>query len=624
MIDQRVIDDRYAAKDEQVSLNYPRKHEIFVPQAFKALRYDGPGSATSHFEDESSWGKTSTRQGLGGFLMSYLSSPYSIETPLVILGHPGSGKSLLTEILAARLANSQFTALRIPLRDITAEAEVRTQLQDQISQDARRDIEWAEYSESMKATPPVVILDGFDELLQASGKVHAHYLKRVHEFQRREALDSCPVRVIVASRITLIDKAFLPPGCTVIRLEEFDEQRRKQWIKVWNTANQPFFDAQGIRPFGIPKNDKIIELSWQPLLLLMLALFDSESNQLRKHGDLDQTLLYNSLLRRFIERERLKEESGSNFHELGRSEQEEEIDSDMRRLGVAAMSMFNRRALHILKDDLDNDINYFNLQRQFEDTSGRLLSQAELLLGSFFFIHESKSSSRLADATVHEPDAAAFEFLHNTFGEFLTADFILSHVITEAVTVSKFRSDPDLEKELDRRLSEPDKLLDAWFSALSFTPLYTRPVIVAMIREWGRHILRLKGMDPDEFISSLGEIVTRQIRQLLAGNTAPSSIMTGTRTTPYGTVPLLGHYAIYSLNLIILITMLSKDEYVFDESLIPSRHEGGPRPWDQLTSLWRSWLAIDDLSGLATVVEANRRQRQGSCEVASEIDGANR
>ena len=297
-VEARIIDDPFEGQDGAPALRYPKKAEIFVPQAFKVLRAAAPTGAPVRLEDEGAWAAVDARDALGPFLLSYLSSPYSTETPLILLGHPGSGKSLLTEILAARLAVPGFNPIRVELRNIDADGELQTQIEQQIRRDTGRDVDWVVLAEDLNAAPPLVILDGFDELLQASGQVHANYLDKVQQFQRREAVQGRPVRVLVTSRITLIDKAHVPPGSTVIRLEDFDASRRERWISVWNGQNQNFFKESGTKPFQVPsQQSEVSELARQPLLLLMLALFDSDGNQLRTSRQLDQTLLYHSLQR---------------------------------------------------------------------------------------------------------------------------------------------------------------------------------------------------------------------------------------------------------------------------------------------------------------------------------------
>src|SRR5262249_44831883 len=58
--------------------------------------------------------------------------------------------------------------------------------------------------------PPLVILDGYDELPQASGQVFASYINDAERFQEGQAEQGRPVRIIITSRVTLIDKASIP------------------------------------------------------------------------------------------------------------------------------------------------------------------------------------------------------------------------------------------------------------------------------------------------------------------------------------------------------------------------------------------------------------------------------
>ena len=242
--------------------------------------------------------------------------PYGAQAPLLILGHPGSGKSLLTKVYAARLEYPRYTVVRVELRDADPTVSIQKQVEDQIRKDTGYDVNWADLADNLPFSPPVVILDGYDELLQATGKLFTDYLDQVQRFQRDALIQNRPVRVIVTSRITLIDKAIIPPGTTVMRLEPFDEPRRAEWITRWNAYNAGYFQQSGVKPFTLPDNEGLAELAEQPLLLLMLAIFDSAGNALSERPDLDQTLLYDELLRRFIERELGKGQHGAAFSGL--------------------------------------------------------------------------------------------------------------------------------------------------------------------------------------------------------------------------------------------------------------------------------------------------------------------
>lgn len=539
-IEQPIIDDRY--DDDGPVLAYPTKAESYVPQAYRVIRYT---SAAQHLEREDAWSQHPVLDDLGPFLLRHLESPYSVQTPLLVLGHPGSGKSLLTHVLAARLAYPAYTTVRVELRDVNPDADIQAQVEAQIRKDTGRDVNWAEFASNLAMSPPVVIFDGYDELLQATGNLFADYLEQARRFQRREAVQGRPVRVIVTSRITLIDKSVVPRDSTIVCLESFDASRRAAWTAVWNASNEAYFRQAGVAPFSLPDNEPLTRLAEQPLLLLMLALYDSRANELGSRPDLDQTLLYHALLVRFIDRELSKGKSGTEFRRLPEPDR-------------------------------------------------------QAVLGSFFFIHESRSGPDEAGGP------AAFEFLHNTFGEFLAADFILRRVLAETNAIRAVSGDPSLADMLRQRLAS---VSHTWFACLVHTPLHTRPNVLTLLREWAAHRTREQSRPGGELLRALDEVVTTQLRAVLTGGALPdvsAKHQDGT-DAPYDQQPALGHLAIYTLNLILLRCYLAQepDPYVLDEASLGGQ-PAGTRAWDRLTSLWRSWFSAESLSALASLATATR------------------
>jgi hypothetical protein len=77
----------------------------------------------------------------------------------------------------------------------------------------------------------------------------------------------------------------------------------------------------------------------------------------------------------------------------------------------------------------------------------------------------------------------------------------------------------------------------------------------------------------------------------------------------FGGHPLLGHIAIYSINLILLRVIVSDEPFVFDETQIGT-YEDGARPWDRLTHIWRSWFAVDNLNAVTAIMVADREESQ--------------
>jgi hypothetical protein len=449
----------------------------------------------------------------------------------------------------------------------------------------------------------LIILDGYDELLQASGKVFSSYLMKVQGFQQRQNEQKRPVRVIVTSRITLIDKAEIPLDTTILRLLEFDKTQINAWIQIWNQANTHYFSGKNIKNFSLPNQNsrdvkKIEAIAEQPLLLLMLALYDSQSNELHNNQALDRTRLYDNLLRRFVDRERSKDDEFNKYDQVSKNNQ---MNIEMKRLGVAALGMYNRRKVHILTNELNNDLKFFELEREQTESSERALTQGDLLLGSFFFIHQSKSQQTAGTSQHHEYDSA-FEFLHNTFGEFLTADFILRSTFDEAIDYQE-SNDRNRRKTLD----DANGFKTTWLACLIHTPLFTRPVVLEMMCEWSKHILQDEKADKEQFIQYLDTIIYNQIERLLDKKEMPPLICNNSPST-FKDYPLLGHIAIYSINLILLRLMFAVP-FIFSESKIMA-HEDGTRPWDRLIHIWRSWFSLDNLNGLTAIMQAQRKDTE--------------
>ncbi len=118
----------------------------------------------------------------------------------------------------------------------------------------------------------------------------------------------------------------------------------------------------------------------------MLAIYDAEGNKLVKSKSLDRTILYYNLLRLFVKRERAKDR---NFENLNASDQEKKLDFEMRRLSIVALGMYNRRKLYIFSPELNDDINFFILDKSDLSVSSRggrpLIPADQLLVVSFLF-----------------------------------------------------------------------------------------------------------------------------------------------------------------------------------------------------------------------------------------------
>ncbi|MEG8281208.1 hypothetical protein Q5694_33805 [Streptomyces sp. AHA2] len=399
------------ADAEEAGLVMPTLESGYIDPAFRLAHEHSSGR---HLSSDDWWLTQPVREDLGEFLAAHLLTTHAISAPLVILGHPGSGKSLLTKLLAARLPQAEFFCQRIELRHIPADLDIQEQLEHSLKRSTGRPTPWPEAADP--GTVRVVILDGFDELLQAAAAEHTRYSNYLHDladFQQREHELGRPTIAVVTSRTVVADQAPTPRLSTVIRLEPFDDDRIRHWVQVWNTVNRRYFTSRNLQPLDPDVLQTHGDLTSQPLLLLMLALYDASANALHqlRGEDIGRVGLYDRLLTEFTRRQVAKH-NGAQPH----ATQAAAVEHELQRLAVIAVGMFNRRRQGITASEAHTD------QTALLDAD---LAPSPLLFGRFFFIHE-------AQAIVTGQHRQSYEFLHATFGEYLTARLItdeLKHLL---------------------------------------------------------------------------------------------------------------------------------------------------------------------------------------------------
>ncbi|MEO5334875.1 MAG: hypothetical protein H7839_22920 [Magnetococcus sp. YQC-5] len=586
-------------------LTAPRIVQAYIPQSFRAVRHE---PQERHYGDDLYWAQFSKRTDLGRFLLLWLTSATSLATPLVILAPPGAGKTLLSRILAAHLSSSSvFRPIRIALGDVDAKATIQDQIEEQIRIDTGRKLDWGSLSRSVRNHFPVVLLDGMNELLGANEKVFRDYPEKALRFQELEASLARPVRVILTSRTEVIDRADIPPGAVVLRLEPFDESQRTHWMRLWNRTNRLFFKTTGIHPLVPPENPAVLQLTETPLFLALLAVFDADGNPLQGCGALTRAGLLQQITQRFV--------AGT----LPRG-QLESTHLEMQKLGAAALGMFHRRAMSIRSDQLELDAHLLIP----EEPSGELdrtvptepVTGAVPILEKLFFVNVTDKGEKGRPAVIsrEKESLRSYSFWHSLFGEFLTADFILRMTWNEATRLHRERRGRNRtqRKRAEERFTQPAHTPELWLASLIQTPLFDRPGILSMMRERMKTLLvpekgeRGVSLTQEEFLGTLDEMIQGQLHWILQGNTPPP-LMTGTRGEWLQPLPLLGYLAIYSLNLIILRSVLDARPWIFDEAAHAGQEDGTPA-WERLTYLWRSWFTGERLSRLRGILQTRRQE----------------
>lgn len=508
------------------------------------------------------WRDRPTYDGLVRFLAAHLISAEAITSPLLILGQPGSGKSVLTRVLAARLPEEQFLPIRVELRLVDADADLQDQIEAAIRLSTGESVQWPRFVESAPDAVPVVLLDGFDELLQATGVTRTDFLHNVARFQERESDQGRPVAVVVTSRTAVADRASLPLLTPVLRLEPFDEDQITAWLKVWNETNADAFERRRLQRLSFDCVLRFPELAEQPLLLLMLALYDvSTGNGLGELRSLDPVDVYERLFDEFCRRELTK---GGDTSDL-----DHRVERELERLSIVAFAMFNRRSQWVGEEQLTSDFLALKLDSLPNQRGLRApLTPGQQAVGKFFFIHD-------AMATDGGRISRTYEFLHATFSEFLIARLVADEL--KRITEDGARRTVD------------DAMLHA---VLSFECLAVRDPIV----EFLKGLLSREGPDrrraTAEILVSLHEAALLPRTESALAAYAPRAL------------DVVERHVKWSANLVLLATLAAGELRV---SRLFANHEGDVvREWHRHATLWRATLHTAGWDGLVEHIDVER------------------
>jgi len=98
-----------AAGQTPAGVRLPTLEESYLDPDFRVIAVRA-GELTS---DEDWWAAIPVRGDLIEYLADALTSPEAVTAPLIVLGQPGAGKSVLTKALAARLPPEGFLPVRV-------------------------------------------------------------------------------------------------------------------------------------------------------------------------------------------------------------------------------------------------------------------------------------------------------------------------------------------------------------------------------------------------------------------------------------------------------------------------------------------------------------------------------
>lgn len=534
-------------------LVFPTVRELFINPRHRFCVTE----RDSRIGDENWWSQREVTADLDLRLVAHLSSATAAQHPLLVLGHPGAGKSMLTRVLAARLPESSFTVVRVPLRSVSAHAPIHDQIQQALHQTAHGRVEWTELVEQSLNQVRVVILDGLDELLHMAQTSLYGYLRGVQEFQRAELVQGRPVVTIVTSRTVVTDRVDIPHGTPVIKLEEFDDEQIERWLDTWNQSNAAGVRAGTTRAMPLKVALEQRHLTAQPLLLMMMAIYVADPKIPMIDEQIKPAELYERLLTNFAEREASKSRPG-----LSPEKMREDVEQQLRHLSIAALGMYNRGRQDITAKELGADL------AALERIPGNAADAGHRVLGKFFFVH-------VAEAQLAAPDSPdrRYEFLHATFGEYLVARLIFEELaeVTRAVFSAR------------RGVREPED--DLLFALLSFEPVSTRRPTLIFAQEIAT------GLDANDREQMAAVLTT------LIGNHRDrhgSDKFADYRPRP---VDHIRELSAYTANLVLLRVVVDTRDAVPLYQVLRAMDKT-LQPWRSMVTLWQAGLDAESWNGI--------------------------
>lgn len=555
VLTESIVPEGASAPVAQVT--FPTVEQIFLNPRYR-LASMGDDARPA---DDKWWEERPLDNNLDILLAGHVAAPDAVHAPLLLLGHPGAGKSLLTKVIAARLPPSAFTVIRVSLRRVQADAPVYEQIQDALNTSTNGRVSWHDLAEQSGSSLRVVLLDGLDELLQAAGH-RGGYLQEVADFQRRESEQQRPVIVLVTSRTVVADRFAIPSGTTMIKLEDFNQEQIEAWLNTWNGVNKHAIDSGTVRRLAIQSALRQPDLAKQPLLLLILALYSADPAS----PDIDSTLSSADLYRRILDSFGRREVAKS-VTEFQSDEFENAVHEQLRRLSIAAFAMFNRGRQNVTDDELGDDLRALSL----DIPQSRPGDLGQKLIGQFFFVY-------VAEARPHDSQdkRRSYEFLHATFGEYLISSYIiaiLADIADVAMSARRGSYQPD------------DELLH---TLLSHQTLASRKTTLTFAAQLAEDFLPEKRMR----ILSILEMLIARCRRRHSSD----------RYTGYHPVQIdhVRQLAAYSANLVLVRVVLG-DGNSFNPSKIWA--EDSSAMWRSTVTLWRSGLDLDGFQAVTSILK---------------------
>lgn len=337
---------------------------------------------------------------------------------IVVLGHPGAGKTTISKYLAYSIATGCFESIGAHFQNfipiVIRAIDYALALKSEPGLTLKEFIEikyYKQFSEliiwAMRSGKALIIIDGLDEIPETKLRTitSRHIEQLVSEFQSN--------RFIITSRIIGYSQSPLSGNFTHVTLTDLDEETIQLFLKKWHRAVEAESSGQvddeksNIKAIELWRSIKasrgIRKLASNPLLLTIIALANWRGTKLPNR----RVELYQIATETLIENWPLKQRGIS-------------LDSD------EILAILEPIAFHIHSRGINNLISEFELRPLFEEqvveVRGVNTTEAKRLSKKLLYTIEIDTGFFLQKG-FDDKGQKVYGFLHQTFAEYLSARY---------------------------------------------------------------------------------------------------------------------------------------------------------------------------------------------------------